>query len=184
MKQIIPDSPQYARDIAQSVMLSLTATVHWFKIPQDDYAREAMHRRWAAAVNASGLTEEQIGAALQRYLQARKASDPVPEPGDIFKHVADGDQDEMQVGLRLFLDWIKRARENDWRAAAYAWGFAELMTWGAVLIPGVREDNRPGNLPEILEAMGFPAEAEINRYTYTEIISNQQLEQELEKRNK
>lgn len=176
MKQIIPDSPQYARDIAQSVMLSLTATVHWFKIPQNDYAREAMHRRWAAAVNASGLTEEQIGVALQRYLQARKASDPVPEPGDIFKHVADGDKDEMQVGLRLFLDWIKRAKANDASPA--------LMTWGAVLIPGVREDNRPGNLPEILEAMGFPVEAEINRYTYTEIISNQQLEQEIEKRNK
>ena len=176
MKQIIPDSPQYARDIAQSVMLSLTATVHWFKIPQDDFAREAMHRRWAAAVNASGLTEEQIGAALQRYLQARKASDPVPEPGDIFKHVADGDRDEMQVGLRLFLDWIRRARENDWRAAAYAWGFANFI--------GADPESPPPGLPELLEQLGYPVEAEINRYSWKDIAENEQLEKELENRLK
>lgn len=174
MKQIIPDSPQYARDIAQSVMLSLSATVHWFKIPQDDYAREAMHRRWAAAVNASGLTEDQIGTALQRYLEARNSKDPVPEPSDIFQFVSEEDRDPMQVGLRRFLMWLQRAQALNARPS--------LLVWGEVNISGMDQDNPPPGWPELLENLGYPVEAEINRYTRTEIENNEQLEKHLEER--
>lgn len=153
-------------------MLTLAATIHWFSVPQDEYAREALLRRWAFAVHSAGLTEQQAGGALNRYLEVRKAKDPIPEPDDIFKHVKHDDLDPLQVGLAHYIKWIRRAQSLNARPA---W-----LVWGAIQLEGVNGDTRPDNLPELLDRLGYPVHSRINQFDLDEILNNRELEKELE----
>lgn len=84
MKIMIPDSPQSVKELADSVLATLSASIHWFKIPNDPYGQEVQRRQWALAIRGVGLSEEGVGLAVGHYLSQRWAKDPVPEPRDVF----------------------------------------------------------------------------------------------------
>lgn len=80
----IPDQPDSYKQLAEEVLETLNACIHWFRIPTNPQHREAMVRRWASAIRDMNLNRELAHKATQRYLDKRWARDPIPEPRDVF----------------------------------------------------------------------------------------------------
>ena len=104
----IPDQPDSYKHIAEEVLETLNACIHWFRIPSKPEHREAMVRRWASAIRDMNLTRELAHKATQRYLDKRWAKDPIPEPRDVFtipdKTLEEwGGHDKATVHLRRYL---------------------------------------------------------------------------------
>ena len=104
----IPDQPDSYKQLAEEVIETLNACIHWFRIPAKPEHREAMVRRWASAIRDVNFTRELAHKATQRYLDKRWAKDPIPEPRDVFT-VPDktleewGGHDKATVHLRRYL---------------------------------------------------------------------------------
>lgn len=104
----IPDQPDSYKQLAEEVLETLNACIHWFRIPTNPQHREAMVRRWASAIRDMNLTRELAHKATQRYLDKRWAKDPIPEPRDVFtipdKTLQEwGGHDKTTVAIRRYL---------------------------------------------------------------------------------
>ena len=110
----IPDQPDSYKQLAEEVLETLNACIHWFRIPTNPQHREAMVRRWASAIRDVNFTRELAHKATQRYLDKRWAKDPIPEPRDVFtipdKTLEEwGGHDKATAHLRRYLTVV-----NNW----------------------------------------------------------------------
>lgn len=104
----IPDQPDSYKQLAEEVLETLNACIHWFRIPTNPQQREIVVRRWASAIRDANLTRELAHKATQRYLDKRWAKDPIPEPRDVFtipdKTLQEwGGHDKTTVQIRRYL---------------------------------------------------------------------------------
>ena len=168
----IPDQPDSYKQLAEEVLETLNACIHWFRIPANPQHREAMVRRWASAIRDTNFTRELAHKATQRYLDKRWAKDPIPEPRDVFT-VPDktleewGGHDKATVHLRRYLTVVnnwgwQEYRKNPQpvpegphftaRPDAYTWKYASDGT-----VP-LTED-----IISTLRAIGEPELADLNQ---------------------
>ena len=158
MSIALPDYSAHLRNVAVEVLDTLSASIHWMRIPTDEKQREIMIRRWAGGIADAKLTDEAVRKAVAHYLNKRWAKDPIPEPRDVFS-VSDeqltewGESPQERHSMRLVRRYLTIAHNWD--------GLPDCeRSWGGT---GLDEEHRPDNLPELLEAMGEPELAHINR---------------------
>ena len=169
----IPDQPDSYKQLAEEVLETLNACIHWFRIPTNPQHREAMVRRWASAIRDMNLTRELAHKATQRYLDKRWAKDPIPEPRDVFT-VPDktleewGGHDKTTAHLRRYLtvanNWGWQEYKKNPQPQLGDWprepGLPEMFTW---------KHASDGNTPlteeiiNTLRAIGEPELADLNQ---------------------
>ena len=165
--------PNHVKAIAVAVLDTLSASINWMKIPPNEKQREIMIRRWAGGIQESRLSDDGVRKAVVAYLNSRWAKDPNPEPNDVFG-VSDEKLDEYNGGnngsqMRMIRRYLTIA--HNWRGHMNipAGGITDehgcevfgrdMLTWQGT---GMGE-SPPENLPELLEEMGEPELANINR---------------------
>lgn len=174
MSIALPDYSAPLKNVAVEVLDTLSASIHWMRIPTDETQREIVIRRWAGGIADAKLTDEAVRKAVAHYLNKRWAKDPVPEPRDVFS-VSDeqlegwGESPQERHSMRMIRRYLTIA--HNWRGHMDipAGGITDehgcevfgrdMLTWQGT---GMGE-NPPENLPELLEAMGEPELANINR---------------------